>query len=759
MAWFPTFAESLLARLAARAVEGLVRGMLKNGIPTPRWMYFRSLCDSLAPMPFLYRDVELATMDAFVELELDEIMPGKIFPKRRSRAPHLDRPLFQRVRDTRRGLFIGQAGIGKTTLFRYSVLSVATNSGAGQYLNPDRLLVPVLVPLKALSNSSSSPILRYILDNNPYFQGRWGHWRLRRLAKKSRLFLFLDGYDEIPIAGSSDYIVQELEALFANEVPKALFNFQTSPYRKFYADFLGCRVWLSSRREFFNANPLAIGAGSNVWAVAGIGRHRAELVERIFQRHISTEPHIWTERLSSERFMQQLLVVAEGSLEELSNNPLFLTIMCFVYVYDLRDQRNPQDVWRGGVDAIIDRCIEALLFDVDESKARGLPAVQREALLHRRASWRDEKLTFLEYLAGVTLLENLSVITQEAAIERAMEFFSRRADEQSSADILRNLSSVDGSVNLVIQIIYSGLLVLVEKAKERSYYDFPHRRFKEVLGRRYLESRAGCALICSRIAERHLAEFILLYFRDTRWRSEIVAALVTGMSNGDANTTLRLAGLLADCLEQINNVNVIQCQVAVTRVLKELEEHVAGRALPVRLIELVPLSAECVQYLEATFLKAINEQKHGLLRYVATPLQQDPNAFRRAILYGYAAQRDHTNAIARELVQLCTTSAPDVLERALAEWKDDRSRELLSILYAANLNASAHHRPIVQAAILSHQRMTLKDWQEILVAEPGLATAATMSAVQERHRREESFDWLASEKSAIDKLRLAGAER
>lgn len=625
MSAIASFLLQLVPNVLAAWLDRGLQQLYKAGLPTTKRAYLQELRNSLEDMPFLYRNISLATAEGFVDIDLAYLNKDK---QSAGPAARTELTTFERLRNTKRAVFIGAAGIGKTTLFRFSALSTVLRNKSGFQLEPDEAVVPVYIPLKAIDNREPFPIARYITHRVSYFKGKRGLKRLVRLAQKSRLFLFLDGYDEIPIVGGPTHIIRELELLFAGD-GSAFKDVSDHPvYGRFYGSFLGCRVWLSTRVEFLRANPVPFGRGTQFWSPGGIGSHRQALVERIFARYKQHPGSELAEILSSEVFMQQLRVAGDGDLDELSGNPLFLTVMCFVYVSDLIDHKRPEDVWGNGIDAVIKRCISALLVDIDESKARGLSEGERKALLSRRSAWSDQKRLFLEYLAATTLLENRAVISFDHLTSSARGFFSERAKLPHFREILRGLDDAkDGTVNIVLQLIFSGLLVHAYQEKGEFYYDYPHRRFKEVMAEVYLQELEGFNLLCHQLDRPHLFEFALAYARSTTRKLALLrsmAELAGGRERGYYAGALLDASLRADrtCFESTEVI----CQL-----YARMREDPWGKKLPAALIDLIvenaaPIGTAIVE----DFGRALADGDLSLLR-LTTPLvrRAAPDAARK----------------------------------------------------------------------------------------------------------------------------------
>jgi len=74
--------------------------------------------------------------------------------------------------------------------------------------------------------------------------------------------------------------------------------------------------------------------------------------------------------------------------------------MCYIYVKNVIDAGGHDVSWVNTMPQLILECVSLLLRDLDEEKARDLPAAHRAALLRRRNEYRDEKFQFLHYFAG-----------------------------------------------------------------------------------------------------------------------------------------------------------------------------------------------------------------------------------------------------------------------------------------------------------------------------------------------------------------------
>jgi predicted NACHT family NTPase len=205
------FVLSALSSVVGNWLDSGIRTVIRRGFPTSRWVYLRDLHDQIKRMPFIYRDLELQVLQDSVEVELSRLDVSSLLDT--DSVSYAERDTFERLRDSRKVLLVGQAGIGKTTLFRYCILSLIAKGGGRFKLPKKDHSIPCYVPLKAISASSTNPIASYLLHNNPLFQGASGVRRLISLARDRRIMLFLDGYDEISIVAGTEGIREEIATL------------------------------------------------------------------------------------------------------------------------------------------------------------------------------------------------------------------------------------------------------------------------------------------------------------------------------------------------------------------------------------------------------------------------------------------------------------------------------------------------------------------------------------------------------------------
>ncbi len=485
--------------------------------------YLIELEEKIRQMPFIYKDLEIDIINDFVDIELQDINLGTLRLQATNKA--IDIKEDEKLRRTRRMLFLGNAGIGKTTFQRRTILSLIRKKRDVIY-SKERP-VPLYIPLKAIDNSKPFPVYRYIRENNPLFSHRFGFEKLLKLTRKGKLFLFLDGYDEIPFTGDTDNFVQrELGLVLFPESAAGAASLEDD-LKTFYKNLSGCRVWLSSRLEFFEKNPIGLlGSGNNLKLgglaaveLKGIGNNRIQLVRKIFDKYRQRSSEYY-QFLDEEFFLYEVDNSEDAEISSLSYNPLFLTVMCYIYAQKAIEEKNHKVLWANKFEDLILECLDLLINDLDEIKARDLSKAQRAGLQTRRNLYSEEKKLFLQYFALQLFFDNKSVFTLQYLKAKIIDFFKKEYVGFPSDTIIKNLSEDNPSKpNFALQLIYQGVFVLVDKSKSETSYDFPQRRFREVLGSRYIATPERYEQLLANIEKKQFTEFLAVFFNSTGFRN------------------------------------------------------------------------------------------------------------------------------------------------------------------------------------------------------------------------------------------------
>lgn len=609
-----TLLESFLGKLAASIAWKGAEYLFEERFFMPLFMYRRSVRQDLQDMPFIYKDLHLDLVQDFVDVDISTI--DKQTFESRSQDWALKKKAPERIRDHRRALLFGDGGFGKTTFFRSTAIDVLEKTRSGRMFEETESLVPIFVPLKAVRNSSQNPIVDAITENNSYFRGKFGYRRLLSLARKRKLIVFLDGYDETPYAGGFDSVLHEMSLIFSplSESLGARYSSEIK-YQELYTELRNCRVYLSSRREFYISNAFDHASDIPGWKMEGVGDRRGRLVENIFRKYKGGDALWLSEKLNYEHFMQQLIVAGDDGLRSLANSPLFLTVMCYVYVSDLRDGRALGSVFREGSSDLVLRCIRLLIEDIDKFKARGLKETERSALTGRRSSFPEEKLALLKYVASESYKRRISVFSERELDDIAREFFSQHSRSSDAKTILANVASPDATCNIVKQLIFSGVFVVAAKRGDEFVVDFPHRRFREALAVEYFDSPEGLKYLAERVDQADLSELLLYFVDQTNFKREMIDALAKKLVVDPTKT--HLVSLFMQCLAKCNDGDY--CQDIARTVLSEI--HVAeSNLIPSAFIGFLPNDGTYIDYLESSLQAAIiGDSPEDLVRW-ALPL-------------------------------------------------------------------------------------------------------------------------------------------
>lgn len=517
----------------------------------PRSRYKARLRRKLVEMPFLFRDMQLSARDDYVALDVLTASDGELrSPQRKTYSDH--RGPIAKFEAYRKAFLFADGGYGKTTLFRNLALEALARRPWQKFLGV-RGLLPVYVPLKVVQTAVDFAVMDAIQSSDPYFSGPRGLSRLRRLGSKGKLIFLLDGYDEMPYTGGFDHVKRELEALFEKNSMAELTALgyasvfeRSAEYGPVYRALRDSRIYLASRREFFEYNPVIAPADVQTWLVRGLDDRRITLVEKIFSKYRAKTVSSSGKALNSELFLQQLSR-ADREIVDLSRSPLFLTVMCYIYV--TQGASDKSEVFSSGAGELVRICIGLLLQDLDEYKSREFDNATRIAISNRRSAYPAEKLAFLEFFAKSLYEDDLSYFGEDYVTDVARDYFKKESRSMSAEEILRGLDLNDATVNIVRQIILSGLFVLVEMRGESKYLDFPHRKFREVLAIDYFLREPTSAAVVSTLIGRKYSELALLFVEQSASGRLIVSELINRISSRQAES--HHSGLLVDMLGRL----------------------------------------------------------------------------------------------------------------------------------------------------------------------------------------------------------------
>lgn len=533
-----------------------------------RRKYFKDLALSIRRMPFIYNNIGIeVTVEDFISIE---------FKKLDNRTLKLDSPKFldnlkskaldiSVLKENTKLIILGNAGIGKTTLLTSIAYSIITGKEILGERFSKKKIIPIYIPLKAVHNVAPSPIIKYLLERNILFSHKNGYSDLLKLLGRREIFLILDGYDEINFSNKENYLREEVTLLLSSFVSSVSYNVNHK-YDALYKLFASSKVWLSTREEFYRLNPLEsvnldagniiMDAQSNVpiLQITGLGHNRILYVEKIFN-HYRSKGDLFSTNLNEELFIDNIDSSGDDELKKMSNIPLFLNVMCYIYARKIEKTGHLNTEWEGNLSELILECVRLLLEDLDLYKVRDLSAAQREAFKKRRNAYTTEKEVFLQYFSLQLLSENKSVFDRNYMVKKVKKYFHENKDLPNSKRILDDfVNSSRNNPDFAQQLLYSGLFHSVDIVNNDILFDMPHRRFREVLALEALVKFDNFSYLLDNIYNPGLSEIISLAFRSKKIdREKVLERIVQSI---DEYNAVYLNNLLKNLLKEFDvNVN------------------------------------------------------------------------------------------------------------------------------------------------------------------------------------------------------------
>lgn len=491
--------------------------------------YFKKLLNDLSKMPFIYHDLDGNVLNDFVDIDANRMDIETLTPYKNPSIISYQ----ERLKENNKVLFIGNAGIGKTTFFRFVVLSIiARNSNINIFNKKERnRIIPVYIPLKVLDNNSINPIYNYILSN---IEPLKRHKYLYKKANKGEIFLLLDGYDEISQINKINYIQGELSMILNNGDTIPNIAIKTI----FHEKIQNCKIWLSSRKEFFKiqglgnfystkgspniSNPKIIGL-----ELKGIGDNRQKLAKTIFDRYKKRNPK-YIELLDEELFIRCLKNSEGIDINDLSQSPLFLTVIIYLYINYIQNSDEIQSFLINNYVELILKTIALLIKDLDEDKVRQLPKAKKIAYLQRRNLYEKEKIEFLKFFAAQLYVDNKTVFEYKYIVDKLLVFLEGY-NSINKQNIISSLKNFDNEPNFIDQLIYCTLFTYAGRNENITVYDFPHRRFREVLASLYFEENEDSDFIMKLISINKsidYSEFVYVFYKITKNKDGILEKLL-----------------------------------------------------------------------------------------------------------------------------------------------------------------------------------------------------------------------------------------
>lgn len=280
--------------------------------------------------------------------------------------------------------------------------------------------------------------------------------------------------------------------------------------------------------------------------ISGLGQNRMLFVKKIFDRYRHIP--LFKNLLDEEQFVEDIDTSYDLELIKLSNIPLFLTMMCYLYVKRIESEKKLVSNWLNNLDILVIECVNVLLSDKDESKVFKLTQAQANAFLKRRNDFKLEKINFLYHFSLHLLIDGLNLFDYSQLQILVINFFKSKEPTPTITRILLEYENPQSNnENFSRQLIGSGLFTIISIENRVYKYDFPHRRFKEILALEALKEADNIQLLQDNIANKNLSEFIALAFENyVEYQSTILSALLK-LLEGNSNT-LYINGLIQNCL-------------------------------------------------------------------------------------------------------------------------------------------------------------------------------------------------------------------
>lgn len=533
----------------------------------PQYRYFKELEKDLKKMEFVYPGLNVDELPNYIEL--DDIKQADLHKVTIQATSNYEEP--ERVKlypvqnlNDRKILIVGDAGVGKSTFIKNIILD-NLHSRYNKYISFKKLF-PIFIPLKVIENRSRSPVLKYLFEETPYFQNKVGKERFKKLIKNGKLFFVLDGYDELGSPEEENWAKYEINLFISDNLEKSdidrkLINDQ---FLSFYLDISNCKTWISTRENFYNLNQLrnlenaqnqeSYSRYSKSVRLLGLDKKRGDFVDFIFSHYKNEKLKKF---LNVTLFLDTIDKTRDEQLHKISKTPLFLIIMCGVYIKEINaTQIIPQD-WKLTIQGLVFQCVDILLIEKDKEKIPISKPAKKIEFHNRRSKFFEEKKLFLYYISWELIIENVPSFDEVYLLEKAKTFFPQLSNSQNSKDILEDLNDLNSSnSNIVSQIINSDVFTQVNLFNtKRILYDFPHRRFREILAIFYLETDENFKHFLKQILNPNLSEFIIILFTTKKdKRNEIVKVIFKHFTN--TNNYLYANLLLYKCLNENKDFNV-----------------------------------------------------------------------------------------------------------------------------------------------------------------------------------------------------------
>ena len=319
----------------------------------------------------------------------------------------------------------------------------------------------------------------------------------------------------------------------------------------------------------------------------GIGSFRVAYVKQIFDKYKKLPDYSKIAEFDPEEFVAQIDTLKDAQLKGLSNVPLYLSIMCYVYAGYLKSKddakeldhltinQSPDQFWSLNLSNLLDECVRVLLKDKDLQKLKEFP---KQGILRRRSDFYKEKVEFLPFFALELIKDEKTVFNLDYITRKSLYYFQKINSSGGSSRVLSSFENTKNSnPNFAQQLLYSGLFITSTIDQEESLYDFPVRQFRDVLATNFImRERANFELFVTLLDKPYLSEFIEYFFEaceDKSMRELIIKNLIDQCCSNNfefanaliltcqskiylAFTSSALAEKIKECIEQDKSIRI-----------------------------------------------------------------------------------------------------------------------------------------------------------------------------------------------------------